>query len=119
MSSAQLVEPLTTTIRATNRSIGVRRTRFLLSERDTALSQKYEFGFIDAEPSHRDDPDLPREPGGPRPVVADHGPRSGELTGFSALSYFFKFARKLGVAIMPICACLETIVALPGEPEAP
>jgi hypothetical protein len=33
--------------------------------------------------------------------------------------YFFKSARKLGVVIVPICACLETIVALPGEPEAP
>ena len=37
----------------------------------------------------------------------------------SPLCYFFNSARKLGVASMPICACLEVIVALPGVPGAP
>ena len=39
--------------------------------------------------------------------------------GCSARCYFFNSARKLGVASMPICACLEVIVALPGVPGAP
>ena len=41
------------------------------------------------------------------------------LQGNFMLCYFFTSARKLGVVIIPICACLETIVAVPGEPEAP
>src|ERR1700730_8927844 len=100
-SSAQPVETPATTIRATYRSIGVHRTRFR-SERGAAPSEKCEFGFID----------------GPLIrfgfLIARHQLRRSLMP-----CYFFKSARKLGVVIMPICACLETIVALPGEPEAP
>ena len=37
----------------------------------------------------------------------------------AAPHYFFNSARKLGVAIIPIRACFEVIVAVPGGPAAP
>ena len=51
--------------------------------------------------------------------LRDSSPMGALVRAIIVCCYFFKSARKLGVVIMPICACLETIVAVPGEPVAP